>query len=49
MEHNKTTTEIVLEKRLMEEMNKSITLEMQLIEQNKVIEELKAMIKEDEK
>ncbi|HDJ3616473.1 TPA: hypothetical protein PQB20_002639, partial [Staphylococcus aureus] len=47
--HNKTTTEIVLEKRLMEEMNKSITLEMQLIEQNKVIEELKAMIKEDEK
>ncbi|HBG3197877.1 hypothetical protein I6D59_11455 [Staphylococcus aureus] len=49
MEHNKTTTEIVLEKRLMEEMNKSITLEMQLIEQSKVIEELKAMIKEDEK
>ncbi|EZT61874.1 hypothetical protein NYT22_01890 [Staphylococcus aureus] len=49
MEHNKSTTEIVLEKRLMEEMNKSITLEMQLIEQNKVIEELKAMIKEDEK
>ncbi|HHW9991785.1 TPA: hypothetical protein ACU3MM_002590 [Staphylococcus aureus] len=49
MGHNKTTTEIVLEKRLMEEMNKSITLEMQLIEQNKVIEELKAMIKEDEK
>ncbi|HBH9978740.1 TPA: hypothetical protein ACF8UL_002649 [Staphylococcus aureus] len=49
MEHNKTTTEVVLEKRLMEEMNKSITLEMQLIEQNKVIEELKAMIKEDEK
>lgn len=33
----------------MEEMNKSITLEMQLIEQSKVIEELKAMIKEDEK
>ncbi|HEH2646480.1 TPA: hypothetical protein SGS33_002652 [Staphylococcus aureus] len=49
MEHNKTTTEVVLEKRLMEEMNKSITLEMQLIKQNKVIEELKAMIKEDEK
>ncbi|HCZ0504332.1 TPA: hypothetical protein ACG3ND_001564 [Staphylococcus aureus] len=49
MEHNKTTTEIVLEKRLMEEMNKFITLEMQLIEQSKVIEELKAMIKEDEK
>lgn len=48
MEHNKTTTEIVLEKRLMEEMNKSITLEMQLIEQGKVIEELKSNMKENE-
>ncbi|CAH0034975.1 MULTISPECIES: hypothetical protein [Staphylococcus] len=47
MEHNKTTTEIVLEKRLMEEMNKSITLEMQLIEQSKVIEELKSKMKEN--
>ncbi|HHU6762106.1 TPA: hypothetical protein ACUI3C_002705 [Staphylococcus aureus] len=47
MKHNKTTTEIVLEKRLMEEMNKSITLEMQLIEQSKVIEELKSKMKEN--
>ncbi|MBH4786818.1 hypothetical protein I6D32_04350 [Staphylococcus aureus] len=47
MEHNKTITEIVLEKRLMEEMNKSITLEMQLIERGKVIEELKSKMKEN--
>lgn len=47
--NERTVTETVLEKRLMEEMNKSITLEIKLIEQSQKIEELKIQLKEDEK
>ncbi|MCI2760213.1 MULTISPECIES: hypothetical protein [Staphylococcus] len=47
--NERTVTETVLEKRLMEEMNKSITLEIKLIEQSQKIEELKTQLKEDEK
>ncbi|MBM7132761.1 MULTISPECIES: hypothetical protein [Staphylococcus] len=46
--NEKSVTEAVLEKRLIEEMNKSISLEIQLIEQSKKIEELKLQLKEDE-
>lgn len=46
--NERTVTEAVLEKRLIEEMNKSISLEIQLIEQSKKIEELKSQLKEEE-
>ena len=47
--NEKSVTEAVLEKRLIEEMNKSISFEIQLIEQSQKIEEVKTQLKEDEK